>query len=330
MHSMPWSLARCQAKHCQYAEEIATFLHEYPQKVLGIENLYHILSLYEKWWIFVGKYRSEPFEKCVLYYIAERTFWSDVKDGEFAAKLLRYLYQVDNHFSFFLCPNQDHFPSMSNFDGSNNNPTRFFLNHAYQQRLTISGKRIADLKVFSRSLWLHPCEMAVISESPELLLLLLQYGALITEVSYSVTNLRHGHPAGNMAIITVCIIKTIIKISRQDSSDGYLDMENPRINKMILCARYIVRACPQLEKQLLNILFSIDFPGFCPVQDAIEWVTRQALPDLSYRIHHPLPLQHACRLIIRKALHANWQLPLGIDKLPLPTMVKKYLNLQYD
>lgn len=54
------------------------------------------------------------------------------------------------------------------------------------------------------------------------------------------------------------------------------------------------------------------------------------LPQLKFRCTGPQDLQHLCRITIRRALYDNWKLPQGITLLPLPTMMKDYINLRYD
>lgn len=315
-----------------YEEEIRSFVRQNQQRHLGQKKLYLILSLYEEC-VKSARQTSESFEKFVLHYITERSFWSDMKDGEFVVKLLKYLYQQENHFAFFMFPNKDHFLSFVNFRPSNIDISRFFLNHANKQRLTICGKRMADLDVVSGSLSLklHPCHMAVTLESPEMLLLLLQYGALLEDASSSVRS--HGDPTYYDMILPICmkqIIKQIVEISHADSKFASPpDMENPIVSKIILCGKYVVRVCPQLQKRQTKFM-SIKFPGFRSVHQALEWVTRHVLPDLQYRMHDPVSLKHACRLKIRKQLYNNWQLPHGLDELPLPSVMKKYLNLLRD
>lgn len=53
-------------------------------------------------------------------------------------------------------------------------------------------------------------------------------------------------------------------------------------------------------------------------------------PDCLYGRRTPPLLRHTCRHFIRKALFDNWKLPDGIDSLPIPEIVRDYLNLLYD
>lgn len=41
----------------------------------------------------------------------------------------------------------------------------------------------------------------------------------------------------------------------------------------------------------------------------------------------PVELKHLCRCLIRQLLWANFELPFGIQKLPIPMTLKKYLDL---
>ncbi|GFR14819.1 hypothetical protein TNCT_711731 [Trichonephila clavata] len=47
-------------------------------------------------------------------------------------------------------------------------------------------------------------------------------------------------------------------------------------------------------------------------------------------VSRPRLLQHLCRCSIRERLAENYQLPDGIQKLALPTLLKNYVDLEYD
>lgn len=323
---------RCQPECLQYAIEIWIFLLQNPQNVLEEEKILHILTLYENWSVCRFRLESEQmsFEKYVLYYIVERTYWSDVKNGEFVAQLLRYVYQNQSGLHLALYQFQQVDYSHENWfrweAGNNIHLTRFFLNHAYKQRFTINGWRMADLTVFPPSTWLHPCEMAIYLGSSQLLLLLLQYGAFITQTDDCLGRALL-HQCCYRLSITWCFKQAIHFYEYPFQS--FLESEEDEKRSMILCAKYIVRSCPQLDRQLLTKYGIFDHLFENPLlQGAIPWITSRDLPDLPYLIIHPRILQHACRIKIRKVLHDNWQLPHGIDNLPLPRLAKKYLNLE--
>lgn len=329
MSSLSWFFLRCQAKRCQYERDIAVFLHQNQQRYLSHKKLYHVLSLYEKWWISVGSFRSEPFERYVLHYLIERTFWSDLRDRDFVTKLLVFLFQAESHFGFLLCPDIDCLPSLDVFEGGNDRLPQFFLDHAYRQHLVVCGKRIVDLKVFFRSLWLHPCEMAVITESPTLLRLFLQYGAFIPDDTVSPEKITSYPDSGSIVIITLCIIKTILEILQGGLWHNRTGCGRTKAKNMVLCGRLMIRASPQMEKCIVHQA-GIEFPGFHSSEEALTWIGDEVLTELKYRVYLPVPLKHACRLAVRKNLHLNWQLPFGIEELPIPHILKEYLNLESD
>lgn len=327
-HLLSLTLPNCFGMHCQYATEIATFLHKHPERNLSERKLYHILSLYEKWWIFIGQYRSEPFERYVMHYIAERTFSSNVQNSEYVAKVIVYLYHADKYLSFILCPDEikRHFRSSSanSFDDYSIQIYHYFLRHAYKERLIIREKRILDLDVFCRSMCLHPCEMAVINDSPKLLHILLQYGALVTD---GTTSTRRPPFSSNILMLIFCILKTIIRLFNQNPWECEEDLQYSLAENMIMCGKLVLRTTPQLEQSKVR---QLKFQGYSSARQAMAWATDYALGELSHRIYHPISLKHACRLKIRKVLYDNWQLPGGIEQFPLPNMVKNYLNLYYD
>lgn len=324
-------------KRNKYAEEITSFIHQNPQRCLSLPTLYMLLDLYENWRVARNKSnrekkirlnRSDPCERYFLHYIAERAFWSNIEDGKYVAKLLVALHRVEKHFGYFLCPEETFFfPPLMSLNESENHLAIFFLNHAYREKLTFSGQRIADMRVFCRSEWTDPFFMAIKTESSQLLLLLLQYGLLLNVepvFSAEVAPIRQQNGCARLTVYTFillftsCIVSTIIPLHHSGPFSTF--------QATVQCAILMMRVCPQIDKTLLFKKESTEPPS----DEEINWIAENYVPELRFRISVPMTLKHACRLTVRRLLHNNWQLPHGIDELQMPEQLKSYINICCD
>ncbi|XP_035219241.1 uncharacterized protein LOC118192393 [Stegodyphus dumicola] len=334
MHSNCWKYGK---KTCVYASEIQTFICKHRGRILTHQNFRKILYLYENWWICVGQLKSVRFEQDTLYYIARRAFWSALTDSEYVSKLMIYIYQADAHFGCILCPGIG--TSTQLFDDLEQNDlvAEYFLFHLYKKQVTFSGRRLADVEVFYRSLWLHPCELSLIIESPKLLHLLLRYGALIrqdTEDTHINCRTSCYRTTGNILFIILCIVKSILEMNPPGSSrpcQNHSPALLTKYNDLVLCGRIMLRASPQFgPKVFFRLMSGIIGRSLSEMDTAIEWVTKVALPAMVNRTLVPMELKHICRLAIRKRLHARWELPHGIKTLQLPLVLLEYLDLYHD
>lgn len=251
--------------------------------------------------------RIKPYHSFQTREVARRTFEHDIRDGAFVEQILRQLRQVDGHLRFIMPFDHQWFAVRHT-----RHPTEFFLNHARERRIVdIWYKRVVDWNIMDE----HPCEVAIHWRSPRLLLILLQHGAGLYWRRGREWTDYSGDPFFEKLVMLVYkkILLCLHSGNISEEQEKKDDLENhPEIGELMKCARYIARASPQLS----NIPQSL--------------TSRPPLRDLSIRTSGPATLRHACRLVIRRRLDYNWQLPDGIYTLPLPERVKHFLNLLED
>lgn len=311
-----------------YSEKIAKLIHENSDKYVSSKTLYKLLELYKKWKKCARICRSQFFERDVLHYIAEKVYWLDFNDEDFIFTILYNFYQVDNNFGYVLCPpNSDQYAKAKNmhFDQSGKF-TEFFLRHANNKHIEVLGRRIFDWPVTFRSFYCHPCEVAIRLGEPESLRVLLRYGAFTTDAQISARTVNcHKNILRAIAYIT----RTILEIKRSDPS-AIVPENNPRYDCMISCGTLMMRVCPQIQKRFIFRRWSFIYMGSLLPESAFKWVALNDLPDLESRVFLPMTLKQACKVKIRNALKNKWQLPMGIQKLPIPPQLKNYLDLYCD
>ena len=91
--------------------------------------------------------------------------------------------------------------------------------------------------------------------------------------------------------------------------------------KLKLCIRYYSRATSRIRVQEIKEKLA---EGFQEKLDGWE----KFVPENRYK--KPTELKHLCRCSIRTSLQGNRNLPSGIDELPLPGLLKEYIDLQID
>ena len=134
---------------------------------------------------------------------------------------------------------------------------------------------------------------------PDVILTLLRHGAVI----------ESNWMCYKSALEVLLLAPNLIYLSSKD----LLNIE--------LSTQYFVRATTRIDKKHIDILIE---EGYSALYD--RW--QQLIPEVRYS--QPCSLLQACRVNIRKVLNGNCQLPCGIDHLPLPAILKEYLDLLRD
>lgn len=161
-----------------------------------------------------------------------------------------------------------------------------------------TGVRIVDVKLYGR----HPCELAIYLKSPRLLLALLQYGS----------GLQRGDTFYEELMMTI-FEKVLMCILNHELTEGDLITTHPQTRDWIQCACYVLRVCSRVSSYWYRVFNGIS--------------ENPLLTTLSLSVAETPSLQHLCRIKIRKRLHDNWLLPVGIDALPISSGLKNYLNI---
>lgn len=322
-----------------YARKLAKFIHENPDHYIKHKKLYNIFKLYEKRLFCLTHCFSELFDRDVLQYIAVRAYWSNLQDENFVSKLLVHLYFLDTNLKCIFLPQREWltFHPSSNYGSTEKNVekericfTAFFLNLACKSRLVIDFKRITELHLHHHAFYMHPCEVAVRTRFPELLHLLLRYGALLGCDKKSIRGITQTRIATAATFfISINTIKIILDISQRKGWRIEALSKDVEYSKLVECGKLMMRVCPQFKKHAAAIEFR-SLRRFRVRKQDLVWVIQNAIPEMKNLIFLPMTLKHACRLKLRHVLHNNWELPHGIKKLQIPNTLQRYLDLYCD
>ena len=134
---------------------------------------------------------------------------------------------------------------------------------------------------------------------PDVILALLRHGAIM----------ESNWMCYRSAVEVLILAPNLIYLSSQD----VLNIE--------VAMRYFLRACTSVNRKHIHTLIE---EGYSPLHQ--RW--QHLIPKARYS--QPCSLKQTCRVSIRNALNQNSQLPYGIENLPLPVILKEYLDLLRD
>ncbi|EDW82984.2 uncharacterized protein Dwil_GK22556 [Drosophila willistoni] len=258
----------------------------------------------------MGKYHN-------ILYIALRTCWDwGVRDSEVVVQLLVAIYECEKTFErIFLGalfgPHAPHFIAgwRSDFLNQHENVRAmvYFLKHATRQRLVLPvfipryeqerQLRFIDVPIEScgRS---SPLRIALQASSPELLLILLRYGAA-------------PQPPDGGASVIISLLDKLIENGRNYSCE------------LVLCLRILLRNVTMIEMPFKPILYAVRREMF------FERYGRLLMDKIIFneQVYGVPTLRHLCRCRIRDVLRQHNQLPNGIDTLRLPNRLQRYIDL---
>ncbi|GFS32348.1 SOCS box domain-containing protein [Nephila pilipes] len=302
------------------------------------------------WWLSRrDERRIYAFDSCLVHYLLERCFWIRYGDNEVVTDLLRILFELDGHlgkiFDFqALSTNHRNLRGRTRDNGSGERvdsatledynfgstwkmesltsetikPIDYFIEHAYKKRTLFNNRRFADqciLQSIKRipcrhsivSLFHPPCAMAF--RFPEILPKLLRHGLFV----------RAGPQNENVSKLITGIIGIYASSGYEKCPPQVVGMGNVLLRAvksvdatMLMKCQRVRNRSPSVQKVLAKV------------------IEKNILPKLQVRCTGPQELKHLCRCSIRKSLYKNWQLPNGIYFLPLPTLMKRYINLELD
>ena len=177
-----------------------------------------------------------------------------------------------------------------------------------------------------------PLLLACHAINPAAVLLLLRYGAdpLRSGQLHRVIGLQFQHP---LYVLLTKLNASVFWLSHHQHLDvtlkeQFMKTHNRQVNDIRQCLRYFCRAA-------VNLPIGISGEG-STVRDNIGKVfylhpaQQDAVPVT--RTKEPAELCHQARCLIRQHLHqhSNLDQPSSIQKLPLPTLIKRYLDLLID
>ncbi|XP_036324068.1 uncharacterized protein LOC118737584 isoform X1 [Rhagoletis pomonella] len=252
-----------------------------------------------------------------ILYIALRTCWDwGVRDSAVVVLLLEEIYSCEKTFErIFLGalfgPHAPHFIAgwRSDFRDQDENTRAmvYFLHHAtslsmqlpvwiarFEQERMI---KFIDIPIEScgRS---SPLRVALQASAPDLLLILLRYGA-------------HPHPPDGGASVVHALLEKLIENGR-----NYV-LQN------VSCLQILLRNIPMIEMPYKPIIYSARRELF------FEKYGRLLIDHIitKEQVYGVVSLRHLCRCRIRDLLRQNCQLPGGIDTLRLPRRLQRYIDL---
>ncbi|XP_030031190.2 uncharacterized protein LOC115448032 [Manduca sexta] len=103
--------------------------------------------------------------------------------------------------------------------------------------------------------------------------------------------------------------------------------------ELVTCLKLVLRAVPSVNFTVdKNSLKHLDLPDDYNYQRKVALENyKEILDDRLIKSSRcglkPVELKHLCRCKVRQILWQNFELPFGIQKLPIPTALKRYLDL---
>ncbi|XP_053945104.1 uncharacterized protein LOC128854759 isoform X1 [Anastrepha ludens] len=252
-----------------------------------------------------------------ILYIALRTCWDwGVRDSTVVVLLLEEIYSCEKTFErIFLGalfgPHAPHFIAgwRSDFRDQDENTRAmvYFLHHAtslsmqlpvwiarFEQERMV---KFIDIPIEScgRS---SPLRVALQASAPDLLLILLRYGA-------------HPNPPDGGASVVHALLEKLIENGR-----NYV-LQN------VSCLQILLRNIPMIEMPYKPIIYSARRELFFEKYGRLL-IDRIITKEQVYGV---VSLRHLCRCLIRDLLRQNCELPNGIDTLRLPRRLQRYIDL---
>ncbi|XP_047508426.1 uncharacterized protein LOC125051863 [Pieris napi] len=265
----------------------------------------------------MGKYHN------LLYIAMKLAFDWSLQDNGVVAALLDELYACERTFEriflgaifgtsapYFLAGWKSDFVDRE----ENVHALVFFLDHATNANLEFKDEektyRFIDVPLESCGK-ASPVRVVIQMGAAEILMILLRFGARITA----------DHVSSNP-------IETIL--------DRLQEYKGQYPNELVTCLKLTLRAVPHLNLTVdKSALKHLELPEDYNYQRRIvlekygEILKDHLVPSSRCGLQ-PVELKHLCRCQIRHVLWGNFELPFGIQNLPIPMPLKKYLDLCED
>lgn len=190
----------------------------------------------------------------------------------------------------------------------------FFLDHATNANLeyTENGKTFRFIDVPLESCGrASPVRVVIQMGAAEMLMILLRFGARITSEKVSTNP-----------------IESIL--------DRLLEYNRIYPYELVTCLKLAMRAVPSImltvnkeEWKHLELPEDYNYQRRLMLEKYGEILEDHLVPTSRCGLK-PVELKHLCRCMIRQMLWQNFELPLGIQKLPIPLTLKRYLDLCED
>ncbi|XP_012268191.2 uncharacterized protein LOC105693085 [Athalia rosae] len=296
---------------------------------------YHNITLAENGSIcLLGKFHN------VLYIAAKLCFDWKIKNNDIVSRLLNDIYYCEKTFERIFIgaifgTRVTHFLSgwKSDFKDREENIRAliYFMDHANEGRLEYPTTQSTEkCRFFDVSMESYghavPIKVVVQLGAPDILLLLLRYGA----------NLGGTGVRGNSVRSAPSVMEMVLN-KFTDFDDRNV---NEKVNASVTPAQYPAQLVACLRILLRTVpLVTVNTPGHIAVQSGVltlplydqypQLVSNNLVPPERSGVSPP-ELKHLCRCRIRDSLFKNWALPHGIKELRIPQSLKDYLDLLTD
>lgn len=262
----------------------------------------------------------------VLYVAAKLCYDWNLENNEIVSRLLNDIFYCEKTFERILVgaifgTRVTHFLSgwKSDFEDREENihALMYFLHHAtvgrleYRCEASAKKRRLIDVPMESYGqAW--PLRVAIQHGSPDILLVMLRYGASVE--------------AENLAPSPLEMLLT--RLSEYDAQPGQQEIVYPE--HLLLCLRLVLRTVTTCfvrtpthiadQSGVFSVSLYEQYPNL---------VERKLVPPERSGLNPP-ELRHLCRCRIRGILFENWALPHGIQTLQIPVSLKDYLDILSD
>lgn len=283
---------------------------------------YHNIAMMENGYVcLLGKFHN------VLYVAAKLCFDWNLDNNEIVSRLLNDIFYCEKTFERILVgaifgTRVTHFLSgwKSDFEDREENlrALMYFLRHAtlgkleYRCACSPVKRRFIDVPMESYG-QVSPFRVAIQHGSPDILLIMLRYGASVECDKLAPTPLEI----------------LLSKLSEYDARPGG-QQGNAYPEHLLLCLRLVLRTVttgfvktPEYIAEQSGV-FSVS------VYEQYPTLVEQKLVPPERSGLRPPELRHLCRCRIREALFENWALPHGIQQLQIPESLRSYLDLLRD
>lgn len=190
----------------------------------------------------------------------------------------------------------------------------YFLDHATNANLEYkeNGKsyRFIDVPLESCGM-ASPVRVVIQMGAAEILMILLRFGARISPENVSTNPVE-------------CILDRLREYNRKYPYE------------LVTCLKLVLRAIPRIDFTVdKNVFKHLELPDDYNYQRKValekygEILEDHLIPTSRCGLK-PVELKHLCRCQIRQRLWKNFELPFGIQKLPIPMSLKTYLDLFED
>lgn len=192
----------------------------------------------------------------------------------------------------------------------------FFLDHATNANLEYKGNgngktyRFIDVPLESCG-HASPVRVVIQMGAAEMLMILLRFGARITSDKVSTNPIES-------------ILDRLIEYNRKYPYE------------LVTCLKLAMRAVPSIALTVdadlakrLNLPKDYNYQRKLMLTKYGEILEDHLVPASRCGLK-PVELKHLCRCAVRQILWQNFELPLGIQKLPIPISLKRYLDLCED